>query len=801
MATFNDKLKGSYYRVPMTKLASRTAIINQINELIDYFNSLNVMLSNCFKSITDTRENVKDILARMNAIILHFQYILDNYKTEVDVHIAERLSNLIETFTNSFDSIVENFNVNLFSHTNISDDYGSNNTKNDINNLEEWDKSISMNATDLGIRWFGGKFSDSFVVNEINNVFHLVKVNTFDGNQNEDIINSKPILELFIKTPKGMSWLILGENGSFGHNIIVKYQSKSLINNIKIESETHHNPKEYDLNKFDLNLFIETLLDNNDISGKGNVYIKVKTNIPSNSLSGRESYFISTGNNKNFNDSEEIKSILNINAKLLYTDNKDVQILAREEKSIEDISNEHIEIDTQNINNPVLTRKYVSNSVVKSEGNVFTSEISNKESSNGRITNNNIVKNPENTQMVSLMDNVSGRVVHHEEPIDSTHDFYDKNKFDPSNKEYTEDSRPKYYEGEQVEDFFDYRNVGKLNLVNQNENMFEIDASLNSGVPVIHNDKYYGESKSENTVINKLFNNGLFDSLTKTSFIENRFKVLSLNGDDFEINTIANTKQLGVLLGTSKGIFIVKDNKFVLPVCGIGAIIEYNGVIYIGSTNDTGIYKYDNIEKAFVRTNIVSGTFNNFSVDEKGYVYALSNRGSFVSSEGGNYDINNLIFTLIEGEWYSEHDVSKNFYNNDPSFYRVGTSAIAENLTHRIDDKTNYKIIFYEPLGKWFIFNDSNKSITETYGREFKNFVTSKIYERFGNNIQDIICKGEFLYISVENTEEDISFVYKYDGYDFEKINYYLRSIKNDRNILEKAIYLDSISSLTNRGV
>ena len=51
------------------------------------------------------------------------------------------------------------------------------------------------------------------------------------------------------------------------------------------------------------------------------------------------------------------------------------------------------------------------------------------------------------------------------------------------------------------------------------------------------------------------------------------------------------------------------------------------------------------------------------------------------------------------------------------------------------------------------------------------------------------------------NTEEDISFVYKYDGYDFEKINYYLRSTKNDRNILEKAIYLDSISSLTNRGV
>ena len=255
------------------------------------------------------------------------------------------------------------------------------------------------------------------------------------------------------------------------------------------------------------------------------------------------------------------------------------------------------------------------------------------------------------------------------------------------------------------------------------------------------------------------------------------------------------------MLGTSKGIFIVKDNKFVLPVCGIGAIIEYNGVIYIGSTNNTGIYKYDNIEKTFVHTNIVSGTFNNFSVDEKGYVYALSNRGSFVSSEGGNYDINNLIFTLIEGEWYSEHDVSKNFYNNDPSFYRVGTSAIAENLTHRIDDKTNYKIIFYEPLGKWFIFNDSNKSITETSGREFKNFVTSKIYERFGNNIQDIICKGEFLYISVENTEEDISFVYKYDGYDFEKINYYLRSIKNDRNILEKAIYLDSVNSLINRGV
>ena len=36
----NDKLKGSYYRAPMKKLASRRNTITQINELNDYFNSL-----------------------------------------------------------------------------------------------------------------------------------------------------------------------------------------------------------------------------------------------------------------------------------------------------------------------------------------------------------------------------------------------------------------------------------------------------------------------------------------------------------------------------------------------------------------------------------------------------------------------------------------------------------------------------------------------------------------------------------------------------------------------------------------
>ena len=41
MSIQNDRLKGEFYRTPMTKLASRTNIIAQINDLIEYFNGLN----------------------------------------------------------------------------------------------------------------------------------------------------------------------------------------------------------------------------------------------------------------------------------------------------------------------------------------------------------------------------------------------------------------------------------------------------------------------------------------------------------------------------------------------------------------------------------------------------------------------------------------------------------------------------------------------------------------------------------------------------------------------------------------
>ena len=47
----NDKLKGPYYRAPMTKLASRRNVENQLNELIDYFNSLSEKLNKCFNDI------------------------------------------------------------------------------------------------------------------------------------------------------------------------------------------------------------------------------------------------------------------------------------------------------------------------------------------------------------------------------------------------------------------------------------------------------------------------------------------------------------------------------------------------------------------------------------------------------------------------------------------------------------------------------------------------------------------------------------------------------------------------------
>ena len=82
--TLFDKLKGDIYKTPMTKLASRTNVSNQLNELVDYFNSLTEMLDTTFDRVSELRISFNDQLQKIMSKVLYFRYILDNYDVEVE---------------------------------------------------------------------------------------------------------------------------------------------------------------------------------------------------------------------------------------------------------------------------------------------------------------------------------------------------------------------------------------------------------------------------------------------------------------------------------------------------------------------------------------------------------------------------------------------------------------------------------------------------------------------------------------------------------------------------------------------
>ena len=68
-----DRLKGEFYRAPMTKLASRSNVITQINELIEYYNNLYSLIDNTFDRISTEREKMINILNQILNKMRHFK--------------------------------------------------------------------------------------------------------------------------------------------------------------------------------------------------------------------------------------------------------------------------------------------------------------------------------------------------------------------------------------------------------------------------------------------------------------------------------------------------------------------------------------------------------------------------------------------------------------------------------------------------------------------------------------------------------------------------------------------------------
>ena len=251
----NDRLKGEFYRTPITKLASRRNIENYIKELEDYYVNLSKKLDVCFNNVTKYKDIIYSKLLNIYERTLHFKYIIENFELEVDQHIAERLNLAINGFTNKFIEITTPYKANLFNHNSSDDDLEITNYSSD-----EWDRSINSLSNDLGIRWYSGKLDNDTFINNLNGILKISKLNTTKDKPYENYIKSNVILEFFIYVKSKILWIAMAQNNSLGYNYILKYKSPDLKLNISFPTETHNVRKNSSLNTFDFDMIIDTLL-------------------------------------------------------------------------------------------------------------------------------------------------------------------------------------------------------------------------------------------------------------------------------------------------------------------------------------------------------------------------------------------------------------------------------------------------------------------------------------------------------------------------------------------------------------
>lgn len=810
MGIQNDRLKGEFYRAPMTKLASRSNVITQINELIEYYNGLSDLVENTFDRITVDRERMKNVLNQINNKTLHFKYILENFKPEITQHIEEKLASLMGNLSTNLNEFVVEYNKNLFNHNNLTDSKIADDT-NDPNSLEEWERSINHLPNSMGIRWFGGKLSDKFFINQFNSVLHLVKVNTTDKYNVEDVINSNIIFEIFISTKNGMTWLVLGQDGNFGYNLITKYQSRSNSVNMKLVSKNYFAPKKYDINKFDLDCIIDTLLTQDDISGK-NVYINVKTNIPANSYSGREGYFISKS--KTFLDEVEKHSINNVANKLMYHDNKDITFVKQEGNTIEDVRKANInDIETNYIINPknVKSSDIISNTDQTSK---FYSEIKTQlDSDHVSLSIDDMNNNGE--KMINNCQKVAGRVVNPENYVAINESYLQNVKLQSRKYEDNDkDNAPVYNSGEQIEDLFDYRTIGKVQPILQNESMFEVDGAIGGDTHVVSGDIIYGESKNDITLSNKLYNNSSFDS---TSSKENNLTVLHKYTDssiDNHINEIKQTS-IGVLAATNMGIYNFTKNAGIMNGTSdlkFNCIFEASdGTIYAGTNNNNGIYYWNKDKSIWEISNIRKGSISTFVEDEMGYIFAVSNNGGNSNNEP-DFDPETLSYkttnTIYRGKtpttFYAFEDMlSKGIYdkNNKPI---TNVETFNKDCYHW-DDRTvagwfiktsvkNRKAFFNYAEDRWYIYNPETSKLFVSVDKYFYKFKLHEIHEKYAY-VLDIEYNDDILYISVMDSNNK-SYVLTYHNGEEHKIKINDIVVKNNREIVKHNIMLASFEDL-----
>lgn len=794
----NDKLKGDYYRAPLTKLASRRNVETTINELIDYYNNLAVNLDKCFDKISSERITMVESLGKIYAKTIHFKYIIEHFELEVDQHILEKLNLAISTFQSNLTSIVTPYEENVFNHAASTD---TRIAVGDQTSLEEWDRSINSLSTDLGIHWFGGKLDNKEFINKINGILRVTKVNTNEGSKNEDFINSNLILEIFVYTINGMAWLVLGQNSTFGYNLYTKYISDKMKMNMTLVSENYNVDKGFDLNSFDFDMILNTLLTSNDVK-KGNVYIKVKTNIPSNSESGKESYFIS--DNSNLTDFEYKKALKNFSTGLLYHDNKDIMYLKHENDSIVDIDNKNFpKLETSSLMNPTSKEFYDIN--YSTNEKLYTSKIN-------ILNKNNITQeifNPRNETMKNLSDIVCGITISNSDVRTNTKYFNDGVVF---NKADSEDDLI-YEKGNNLVNLNDLKNIGIENtLLNKNEMMFAID-NISSKKSVIPFSNKYGTEIGEKSIINNVTNNETISIMNDTNIIETNINYLTqpLSADGEYVLAVCHVDENWTLVSKSDGVYRIHDNtklNGVYPASKINlvngativydiALDKYNQIIF---ATDKGILKYDLINNNTASFGITSGVWDRlFYSTNKEYLIAIRKDFAVVTD-------NNIISygksICCENSSCTEMVLIDDYTNNDISYYTLANAEISQAFIttyatpfDRVWQK-DFNVLVDHVNHKYYIFRYGNKMVVSNrnYDDVITNFGDFSLVSAMSQyNITSAVINDNKIYFTVLNGG---NYVYDIASDTVSTVTCTTVKVYNNRNTYERIYYLDDVADL-----
>ena len=793
----NDKLKGEFYRTPLTKLASRNNVLTTLNELIDYFNKLSQLIDDNFEKITNTRNAMKVNLLTIYERTKHFKYVLDHFKIDVDSHITERLNDAIDNFQNKITTFVTPYEANLFNHSCVTDDVISNSV--DTNSVEDWDRSINMLASELGIRWFGGKISDKSLITELDNILHITKINTYEGCTNEDYINSNLILDIFLYTPKGITWLSLGKNGDFGYNIIVKYQSKESIFNLKLLSETYNNRKEFDINTYDFDMILNTLLSRADIKN-GNIYIKVKTNIPSNTESGREGYFLTSS--KKFNDYEVKKGISDYSRGLMYHDNKDVAYFEHEDDNIYDIKQKTKEnIETNSILNA--RSDEVKDFETDSKEKHFYSEISNI----GEEKYVQSIYNPDEVKMNELMDIVSGYIISNTD-VEVKKNYLEGVKL---NKKYDNGDSVNYTKGETVVDISDPSFVGDLSLIAKNENMFSVDNSFSKS-KVVPSQFKYGTELSNETVENTFTNDESFTDINDNSYSQDADILLTpIVEQNSIIYKVVKVTDYDILILKSDGIYRfnsrdkLSDDSFTVKinhnnlfnVC-YDAIV--NGkIVYLAT--DVGICKMNTQSFVVERTGVVGGSWCKlFETFDKTNVIAIrkdfstnldngkiSYGESVAMTNGGNFNTLKVVFQDNKYFTYDNPALDNELTNNEKAL----------DYTNKRNFQEEFKVLHNPIENKYYFFRYGHKMlVTDNANDSVMKFANFKIVNAMKDyDISDALIFENKIYFTVY---EGGNYYYDLNTNVVHPVEYTTTKIINNRNTTYKSYYMSKLSNLVN---